>query len=122
GVGGADDAVAKVLVGEYALDAGQCLVHRAAAGVRVGDEQERAERAGHDVRPFGFMIPAGSRAFLMVLSTPVPVSPSSPVRNGAFRRPTPWGWVIGPLAWVELRAACCHASGDLRPQLWFLVA
>jgi hypothetical protein len=46
----------------------------------------------------------------MVLSTPVPVSPSSPVRNGALRRPTPWWWVMVPPASVQVRAACGQAS------------
>src|SRR4029077_14289365 len=118
GMRGADNAVGEVGLVQHAFDAGQRLVDGAAAGVGVGDEHERAEWTGHGLKAFGFMMPAGSRAALMVSRRPSPVSPSSAPRNGALRRPTPWWWVMVPPASVQLRAACCQASRYLSSASW----
>ena len=71
-----------------------------------------------DCNPPGFMIPAGSRAFLILVSTCAPVSPRSWVRNGALRRPTPWWWVMVPPASVQAFAACCQAARYVVSASW----
>ncbi len=89
GMGGPHDAVVQSLAPQDVLDLRQRRLPLAAPGPRVGDEDQRAEGAGHGRRPFGFMIPAGSRAALILVRTPVPAGPSSSARNLAFSRPTP---------------------------------
>src|SRR5262249_34572439 len=104
-MGGPHDPVVEALAAQDPLDPGQRLLDLAAAGARVGDEHQRAEGAGHGRRPFGFMMPAGSRAALTLSSRAVPAGPSSPLRYFALRRPTPWWWVTVPPASAQACAA-----------------
>src|SRR5262249_59177729 len=57
-------------------------------------------------------------SFLILVSTPAPVSPSSLVRNGALSRPTPWWWVMVPPASSQRSAAAAHASRYLVSASW----
>src|SRR5260370_32456296 len=109
-MGGPHDAVDDCLLEQDLLDLGQRHLDFAAAGARVGDDHHGAERAGHGRRPRGFMMPAGSRAALILSRTAAPVSPSSALRYLAFRRPTPWWWVIVPPACSHRSAAWSQAA------------
>ena len=110
GVSGPHDAVVKPGVLQHALDPGKLRPYRPSPGLRVGDDDHGAERAGHGNRTRGFRTPSGSSAALTLLSTSTPVSPSSVARNRDFSRPTPWWCVSVPPTAAQLRTAWSHAA------------
>src|SRR5699024_3413246 len=86
------------------------------AGERVRDQRDRAHVdpvnrvlpavEHHGTSLPGFMMPAGSTAFLMPRSTATPTSPISSARYGRWSLPTAWWCVIvAPLSTMARHAA-----------------